>query len=174
MDAALPPSSSSHSPPSSSRPTTTRSGLTLVLPSLKNLKAANAGKKSTQAASNPQSPAIDVEAQEKKAPRPVKLKPLKEVLVKLIQQVKKYAYRIVDARSTFKYLFRKDDYAFFLEPVNVHLVPGYLDIIKRPMDLATMSNKVNRGKYRSLEEFAVRLRSTFGVLVIEVAPLRMI
>ncbi|KAF7760715.1 hypothetical protein Agabi119p4_10124 [Agaricus bisporus var. burnettii] len=141
MDAALSPPSSSHSPLSSSRPTTTRSGLTLVLPSLKNLKAAKADKKTTQAAHIPQSPAIDVEGQEKKAPRPVKLKPLKEVLVKLIQQIKK-----------------KDDYAFFLEPVKVNLVPGYLDVIKCPMDFATMSNKVNRGKYRSLEEFANDLK----------------
>lgn len=51
---------------------------------------------------------------------------------------------------------RKDDYAFFLRPVNAANVPGYSDIVKRPMDLGTMSDKVNRGKYRSLEEFAVR------------------
>lgn len=105
MDAALSPPSSSHSPLSSSRPTTTRSGLTLVLPSLKNLKAAKADKKTTQAAHIPQSPAIDVEGQEKKAPRPVKLKPLKEVLVKLIQQIKKYAFHIAGARITLKPLF---------------------------------------------------------------------
>jgi len=34
-------------------------------------------------------------------------------------------------------------------------VPGYLDVVKNPMDLGTMTDKVNRGKYRSLEEFAV-------------------
>lgn len=50
---------------------------------------------------------------------------------------------------------RKDAYGFFLQPVDLSLVPGYLDIIKRPMDFGTISNKVDRGKYRSLEEFAV-------------------
>jgi bromodomain-containing protein 7/9 len=50
---------------------------------------------------------------------------------------------------------RKDDYAFFLRPVDVANVPGYSDVVSRPMDLGTMSDKVNRGKYRSLEDFAV-------------------
>jgi bromodomain-containing protein 7/9 len=51
---------------------------------------------------------------------------------------------------------RKDDYAFFLEPVNLEKVPGYMDVIKQPMDFGTMADKVSRSKYRSLEEFAVR------------------
>lgn len=50
---------------------------------------------------------------------------------------------------------RKDDYAFFLEPVNVSAVPGYADAVKYPMDLGTMTIKVTKNKYRSLEEFAV-------------------
>jgi bromodomain-containing protein 7/9 len=50
---------------------------------------------------------------------------------------------------------RKDDYAFFLHPVDVANVPGYSDVVKHPMDLGTMTNKVARGKYRSLEEFTV-------------------
>ncbi|EEB90423.1 hypothetical protein MPER_11372, partial [Moniliophthora perniciosa FA553] len=72
-----------------------------------------------------------------KAPRPVKLKPLKEVLTKLIAQIKK-----------------KDDYAFFLQPVDTTQVTGYTDVVKNPMDFGTMTTKVNRGRYRSLEEFA--------------------
>ncbi|KAF9042012.1 hypothetical protein BDZ89DRAFT_1128700 [Hymenopellis radicata] len=76
-----------------------------------------------------------------KPPRPVKLKPLKEVLTKLIAQIKK-----------------KDDYAFFLHPVNVSEVPGYSAVVKRPMDFGTMTNKVARGKYRSLEDFTSDLR----------------
>ena len=52
---------------------------------------------------------------------------------------------------------RKDDYAFFLHPVDPSQVPGYSDVIARPMDLGTMTTKVEKGKYRSLEEFAVRL-----------------
>ena len=51
---------------------------------------------------------------------------------------------------------RKDDYAFFLKPVDVANVPGYADVIKYPMDLGTMTTKVEKGRYRSLEEFAVR------------------
>ncbi|CAA7264461.1 unnamed protein product [Cyclocybe aegerita] len=116
------------------------SGLTLVIPSLKSLKAAQSTKNSKQRAasisiSTPTYP--DVDTQEKKPPRPIKLKPLKEVLAKLIAQIKK-----------------KDDYAFFLKPVDVANVQGYSDIIKRPMDFGTMTQKVNKGKYRSLEEFA--------------------
>ena len=52
-------------------------------------------------------------------------------------------------------VYRKDDYAFFLEPVNPAQVPGYADVIKNPMDFGTITTKVQRGKYRSLEEFAV-------------------
>jgi bromodomain-containing protein 7/9 len=51
---------------------------------------------------------------------------------------------------------RKDDYAFFLKPVDPRLVPGYAEMIQRPMDLGTMTTKVSKGKYRSLEDFAVR------------------
>lgn len=79
--------------------------------------------------------------EEKKIVRPVKLKPLKEVLTRLIVQLQ-----------------RKDDYAFFLRPVDVSQVPGYKDVVQRPMDFGTMANKVHRGKYRSLEDFASDLR----------------
>jgi bromodomain-containing protein 7/9 len=56
------------------------SGLTLVLPSLKALKELNAKKKN--------SPLLET-TPVKKAPRPVKLKPLKEVLMSLISKIKK-------------------------------------------------------------------------------------
>ncbi|KAG9312461.1 hypothetical protein JVU11DRAFT_6845 [Chiua virens] len=108
------------------------SGITIVLPSLRALKAANAGKKSKS------KPDLD---QRPKIPRPVKLKPLKEVLTKMITQIKK-----------------KDDYAFFIRPVDPAQVPGYLDMIKNPMDFGTMTVKVAKGKYRSLEEFTTDFR----------------
>lgn len=54
-------------------------------------------------------------------------------------------------------IYRKDDYAFFLHPVDPAQVPGYSDVVTRPMDLGTMTTKVEKGKYRSLEEFAVSL-----------------
>lgn len=50
---------------------------------------------------------------------------------------------------------RRDSYGFFLRPVDTAQVPGYADVIKRPMDFGTISNKVSKGKYRTLEEFSV-------------------
>ncbi|EAU83578.1 hypothetical protein CC1G_07951 [Coprinopsis cinerea okayama7 len=129
-------------PLSLKQPGSSSSGLRLVLPPLKAVLAAKANKKSkhrsgsTSFASSPVVHDVGVVV-EKKPPRPVKLKPLKEVLQKLIHQIKK-----------------KDDYAFFLAPVDVKNVPGYLDVVKTPMDFGTMTDKVNRGRYRSLEEFA--------------------
>ncbi|KAI0247260.1 hypothetical protein BJV78DRAFT_1285690 [Lactifluus subvellereus] len=104
------------------------SGLTLVLPSLKALKELNAKKRN--------SPLVEP-TPVKKVPRPIKLKPLKEVLTSLIFKIKK-----------------KDDYAFFLKPVDPENVPGYMDVIKKPMDFGTMTEKVAKSKYKSLDEFA--------------------
>ncbi|KAI6127262.1 hypothetical protein F5141DRAFT_1086732 [Pisolithus sp. B1] len=112
------------------------SKITLVLPSLKALKAAKAEKKSKL-----KSFTASQDGEVKKALRPVKLKPLREVLSKLIVQIKK-----------------KDDYAFFIHPVDPDKVPGYTDVIKNPMDFGTMNAKVERGKYRSLEEFSTDFR----------------
>ncbi|KAJ2925847.1 hypothetical protein H1R20_g11247, partial [Candolleomyces eurysporus] len=108
------------------------SGLKLVLPPLKSvLEAKNKKAKPRSGSLSFPSPAVQdvVEIVEKKPPRPVKLKPLKE-----------------------------DDYAFFLAPVDAENVPGYLDVVKCPMDLGTMTEKVNRGRYRSLDDFANDLR----------------
>ncbi|KAJ7591522.1 hypothetical protein C8J56DRAFT_935772 [Mycena floridula] len=113
------------------------SGIKLVLPSLKSLKAAKApkkGKSKTKAFKG----YSDDPFREKKAPRPLKLKPLKDVLAKLVSQLQK-----------------KDDYAFFLKPVEVSKV-------KRPMDLGTMAIKVQRGRYRSLEDFTNDFRLVTG------------
>lgn len=48
-------------------------------------------------------------------------------------------------------LDKKDHYNIFLEPVND--VPGYSDIIKRPMDFTTMRTKLSQQIYKSLGEF---------------------
>ncbi|KAJ6632200.1 hypothetical protein B0H10DRAFT_1865520 [Mycena sp. CBHHK59/15] len=136
MDDSVGSSSQSPSPPPSPAPPTK---LTLVLPPLKDVK--KSGKKSkSKSNSKSKQPFAYSEYQDlnaPKIPRPVKLKPLKEVLSRLIVQLKK-----------------KDDYAFFLKPVNPAQVPGYADLVKRPMDLGTMTTKVQRGRYRSLEDFA--------------------
>lgn len=65
---------------------------------------------------------------------------------------------IVQTFRPFFFLVRKDDYAFFLKPVDVEKVPGYLEVISQPMDFGTMTEKVTKSKYRSLDEFAVRTR----------------
>jgi len=71
-------------------PNTSSSGLTLVLPSLKSLKASQAALKAKNyTPTRSLSIQRDVEIQERRQPRPQKLKPLKEVLVKLIAQIKK-------------------------------------------------------------------------------------
>jgi bromodomain-containing protein 7 len=67
------------------------SGLTLVLPSLKSLKANKSNKKIKSKSSAYSEPTL----QDKKIPRPVKLKPLKEVLIKLISQIKKYVSLLI-------------------------------------------------------------------------------
>lgn len=63
----------------------TSTGITLVLPSLRALKAANAGKNGK---SKSKQPTADLDTRPK-LPRPIKLKPLKAVLTKLITQIKK-------------------------------------------------------------------------------------
>lgn len=68
--------------PSSSQNGSVRTGLTLVLPPLSALKASKGKKKGHRGVGF-----RDVSLQ--KIPRPVKLKPLKEVLTKLISQIKK-------------------------------------------------------------------------------------
>ncbi|KAJ7842825.1 hypothetical protein B0H14DRAFT_2586080 [Mycena olivaceomarginata] len=122
--------------------------LTLLLPPLKDLKKSSKkskGKSKSKQSFAPYSDYPDASTSAQKAPRPVKLKPLKEVLSRLVVQLKK-----------------KDDYAFFLKPVNPAQVPGYSDLIKRPMDLGTMTVKVQRGRYRSLEDFADDFRLVTG------------
>lgn len=141
------------------------SGLKLILPSLKSVQALKGKKKHKNLTLAP----VQDEAV-KKLPRPVKLKPLKEVLTKLIAQIRKYVRcaclkkkgKKIDKRTG----GRKDDYAFFLEPVDVTKVSGYTDVVKRPMDLGTMTTKVEKGKYRSLEEFAVRASVPLCVVVV--------
>jgi hypothetical protein len=69
------------------------SGLTLVIPSLKSLKASHRTKNLPTSVSQSSSVSQqDVELHEKKPPRPVKLKPLKEVLAKLIAQIKRFRF----------------------------------------------------------------------------------
>lgn len=47
----------------------------------------------------------------------------------------------------------KDTGQIFLEPVDVNEVRDYLDVIKNPMDLGTMRQKLKAGMYLTLEDF---------------------
>ncbi|KAL4261086.1 Bromo domain-containing protein [Pleurotus pulmonarius] len=134
-DSRTPNSTYSFSSPLAGPSKPTGSGLKLILPPLKGGKIVKTSKKNRkgQDAFN--------HAEEKAPPRPLKLKPLKEVLTKLISQIKK-----------------KDDYAFFLQPVDVSKVPGYLEMISHPMDLGTISTKVQKGRYRSLDDFSADIK----------------
>jgi bromodomain-containing protein 7/9 len=84
-------SSANHEPGTSQshaeKPTPRPTGLKLILPPLK------AGKpiKGSKRAGTGNGASFTQEPEAKKAPRPVKLKPLKEVLTRLISQIKKCA-----------------------------------------------------------------------------------
>lgn len=47
----------------------------------------------------------------------------------------------------------RDQYQFFLYPVDPAIAPGYLDAIKMPMDFSTMEEKINKHQYNSLDGF---------------------
>ncbi|XP_042420683.1 uncharacterized protein LOC122008862 [Zingiber officinale] len=50
-------------------------------------------------------------------------------------------------------LQKKDSYGVFAEPVDPEELPDYHDIIKHPMDFATIRKKVSDGVYGNLEQF---------------------
>ncbi|XP_074560872.1 uncharacterized protein LOC141817073 isoform X2 [Curcuma longa] len=50
-------------------------------------------------------------------------------------------------------LQKKDTYGVFSEPVDPEELPDYHDIIKHPMDFATVRKKVSDGAYANLEQF---------------------
>ncbi|XP_077128997.1 bromodomain adjacent to zinc finger domain protein 2B isoform X8 [Ranitomeya variabilis] len=50
----------------------------------------------------------------------------------------------------------------FLLPVNLKLVPGYKKVIKKPMDFATIREKLSSGQYPNFEAFALDVRLVFN------------
>ncbi|KAH8917246.1 hypothetical protein BT69DRAFT_688160 [Atractiella rhizophila] len=54
---------------------------------------------------------------------------------------------IVDA------LKKNDSSRYFHQPVNKELYPNYRDIIKRPMDFATILDKISRREYMTVDDF---------------------
>lgn len=57
-----------------------------------------------------------------------------------------------ECQGIIKYLHRQRDIGAFLEPVDpVALnIPGYFDVVKNPMDLSTVSQKLQNGQYSSI------------------------
>jgi len=51
---------------------------------------------------------------------------------------------------------RLDKQQFFAQPVSRSLAPDYYDIIKLPMDWATMGEKIERHEYLTATDFQVR------------------
>jgi hypothetical protein len=76
----------------------------------------------------------------------IKKKSLYTILTKLIQNLKPYYFISV-------FIIRKDQWGFFLWPVDTSVVQDYLSIVKFPMDLSTMERKVYNREYKTAEEF---------------------
>lgn len=59
------------------------------------------------------------------------------------------------AHSVIYFFDRLDKQHIFAQPVSRILVPDYHDLIKFPMDLATMGEKIDQHEYLRAEEFTV-------------------
>nr|XP_008117530.1 PREDICTED: bromodomain and PHD finger-containing protein 3 isoform X1 [Anolis carolinensis] len=56
-------------------------------------------------------------------------------------------------RTTLDLLQEKDPAQIFADPVNLSEVPDYLEFISKPMDFATMRQKLESHQYQTLDEF---------------------
>lgn len=98
-------------------------------------------------------------------------------------------------RDALRQILALDKTGIFAQPVNKALVPDYYDIIKQPMDLQTMGEKVERHEYLTVTDFtddldllinnamrynkqdslvfkaAVRVRTASGPIIAELEPL---
>ena len=63
-----------------------------------------------------------------------------------------------DALETIRKMKIAKDFIF---PVNTAMIPGYREVIARPMDLTTVSNNLHAGRFKSIEEFAADMRLIF-------------
>lgn len=88
---------------------------------------------------------------------------IKLILIKTSEQcvmaqlnpIESVLHRILDQ------LEGKDDKEIFREPVDTDEVPDYMDIVKHPMDLGTMRQKLKRGMYVRIED----LEQDFGLMI---------
>lgn len=61
----------------------------------------------------------------------------------------------IDLLNLWERLSQKDEMAFFKEPVTDALAPGYSSIIKKPMDLSTIRQKIVDGQYSSRDDMSL-------------------
>lgn len=70
---------------------------------------------------------------------------------------------MAQCHQTLKFLQSKEEAGAFLEPVdwNALGLPDYPSVIKKPMDLGTIEDKLNTGKYDGPPKFAADVRLVF-------------
>ena len=66
------------------------------------------------------------------------------------------------ARKVISKLRTHDAGFIFNEPVDINMVPDYLNIVTKPMDLRTISEKLESGQYSSLQQVDDDLRLMFN------------
>jgi hypothetical protein len=69
------------------------------------------------------------------------------------------------ALATFKQMEKIDRYGVFAEPVSDSDAPDYSDIVKNPIDLATMKTKLNNGEYGEGTKGASKLYADFLLML---------
>ena len=88
------------------------------------------------------------------------LNPITHILRPALDEIKKYVIFFI-SRVILIPSYRFDLRGLFHDPVNLIEVPDYGDIVKNPMDFATMKQKLENHEYRSLESFKVCLYFIF-------------
>ncbi|XP_059614029.1 bromodomain-containing protein homolog [Phlebotomus argentipes] len=88
---------------------------------------------------------------------------LKVALIKVQEQTLMMQLNPVEAamHKLLEGLEQKDTSEIFREPVDVNEVPDYMDIVKHPMDLSTMAEKLKSGAYESLDD----LEADFDLMI---------
>lgn len=83
------------------------------------------------------------------------IKTTEECILADINPLGSAMYKILDQ------LVAKDTMEIFLEPVDVNEVPDYAAVIKNPIDLGTMREKLKAGQYESIDS----LESDFNLMI---------
>lgn len=77
------------------------------------------------------------------------IKTTEECILSDVNPLGSAMHKIIDMLVT------KDTYEIFLEPVDVNEVPDYANVIKNPIDLGTMRDKIGTGLYESIDDLEV-------------------